>query len=264
MIKLIASDLDGTLLQNGARTLSDTVIEQIKQLKKMGILFVAASGRQYTNLRRLFEPVCDEIAYVCENGAMVVYKGKILHKDVFERELAEEILHSILKKERAELVVSGEKTVYLQPKTEDFRKYMIDFVKNNTTILPDIFQVPEDMIKISVYEENSAEFIAPFWKKAFGDRATVVISGLSWLDMMPMSADKGNGIRVLKRHLLITEEECAAFGDNFNDLEMLQEVAYGFAVGSAKKEVRQTAGRTAQTVEAVLEKIIEQGGNWYE
>ena len=178
--------------------------------------------------------------------------------------MAEEILHSILKKERAELVVSGEKTVYLQPKTEDFRKYMIDFVKNNTTILPDIFQVPEDMIKISVYEENSAEFIAPFWKKAFGDRATVVTSGLSWLDMMPMSADKGNGIRVLKRHLLITEEECAAFGDNFNDLEMLQEVAYGFAVGSAKKEVRQTAGRTAQTVEAVLEKIIEQGGNWYE
>ena len=154
MIKLIASDLKMNVLQNGARTLSYTVIEQIKQLKKMGILFVAASGRQYTNLRRLFEPVCDEIAYVCENGAMVVYKGKILHKDVFERELAEEILHSILKKERAELVVSGEKTVYLQPKTEDFRKYMIDFVKNNTTILPDIFQVPEDMIKISVYEEN--------------------------------------------------------------------------------------------------------------
>ena len=46
MLKLIASDLDGTLLQNGVRTLSDTVIEQIKQLKEMGILFVAASGRQ--------------------------------------------------------------------------------------------------------------------------------------------------------------------------------------------------------------------------
>ena len=61
MLKLIASDLDGTLLQNGARTLSDTVIEQIKQLKEMGILFVAASGRQYTNLQRLFAPVCEEM-----------------------------------------------------------------------------------------------------------------------------------------------------------------------------------------------------------
>lgn len=140
MLKLIASDLDGTLLQNGVRTLSDTVIEQIKQLKEMGILFVAASGRQYTNLQRLFAPVCEDIAYVCENGALVVYKGKILHKNVFERELAEEMLHSILKKDRAELVVSGERTVYLQPKTEAFREYMINFVKNDTTVLPDIFR----------------------------------------------------------------------------------------------------------------------------
>ena len=70
MLKLIASDLDGTLLQNGVRTLSDTVIEQIKQVKRNWvILFVAASGRQYTNLQRLFAPVCEDIAYVCENGA---------------------------------------------------------------------------------------------------------------------------------------------------------------------------------------------------
>ena len=264
MLKLIASDLDGTLLQNGVRTLSDTVIEQIKQLKEMGILFVAASGRQYTNLQRLFAPVCEDIAYVCENGALVVYKGKILHKNVFERELAEEMLHSILKRDRAELVVSGERTVYLQPKTEAFREYMINFVKNDTTVLPDIFQVPEEIIKISVYEENGAEAIAPYWKKAFGSRATVVTSGISWLDMMPLSADKGNGLRVLKKHLLLSDENCAAFGDNFNDLEMLQEVTYGFAVGEARKEVRETAGRVTDRVETVLEKVIKQGGNWYE
>ena len=44
-----------------------------------------------------------------------------------------------------------------------------------------------------------------------------------------LSADKGNGLRVLKKHLLLSDENCAAFGDNFNDLEMLQEVTYGFA-----------------------------------
>ena len=48
MLKLIASDIDGTLLQNGKRELSLQAVEQIKQLKKMGILFAAASGRQYT------------------------------------------------------------------------------------------------------------------------------------------------------------------------------------------------------------------------
>lgn len=50
MLKLIASDIDGTLLQNGKRELSLQAVEQIKQLKEMGILFAAASGRQYLSL----------------------------------------------------------------------------------------------------------------------------------------------------------------------------------------------------------------------
>ncbi len=116
MLKLIASDIDGTLLQNGKRELSLQAVEQIKQLKEMGILFAAASGRQYAVLRNLFEPVKDDIAYICENGAMVVYKGKILHKDVFERALAEEMAHSILNREDMEIIVSGEKSYYIQPK----------------------------------------------------------------------------------------------------------------------------------------------------
>ena len=79
MIKLIASDLDGTLLQNGARTLSDTVIEQIKQLKKMGILFVAASGKQYTNLDGCLNRSVT-VAYVCETGQWLSIKGKFYIK----------------------------------------------------------------------------------------------------------------------------------------------------------------------------------------
>ena len=66
MIKLIASDLDGTLLQNGAQRLNPEVFDMIRTLKSHGILFTAASGRQYTNLRRLFAPVKDDIAYVAE------------------------------------------------------------------------------------------------------------------------------------------------------------------------------------------------------
>ena len=131
---------------------------------------------------------------------------------------------------------------------------MINFVKNDTTVLPDIFQVPEEIIKISVYEENGAEAIAPYWKKAFGSRATVVTSGISWLDMMPLSADKGNGLRVLKKHLLLSDENCAAFGDNFNDLEMLQEVTYACrgrgqegSAGNRRKSNRQSGNGTGKS-----------------
>ena len=54
MIKLVASDLDGTLLQNGAQALNPSIFPVIQKLQKKGIHFVAASGRQYWNLRNLF------------------------------------------------------------------------------------------------------------------------------------------------------------------------------------------------------------------
>lgn len=264
MLKLIASDIDGTLLQDGEKELSGQAVKQIKQLKEMGILFAAASGRQYATLRRLFEPVKDDIAYICENGAMIMYKGKILHKDVFDRVLAEEMMHSILNREDMEIIVSGEKSYYIQPKRKSFAEYMLQSVKGNVTVVDNILEVQEDILKISMYRESGLEETLPYWKKLFGDKATVVTSGHAWLDMMPMSADKGKGIRVLQKHFLISADDCIAFGDNLNDLEMLQEVTYSFAMSNAKEKVKEIAKYETERVETVLEKIMKQGGNWNE
>ena len=92
----------------------------------------------------------------------------------------------------------------------------------------------------------------------------MVTSGHAWLDMMPMSADKGKGIRVLQKHFLISADDCVAFGDNLNDLEMLHEVTYSFAMSNAKEKVKKIAKYETERVETVLEKIMKQGGNWNE
>ena len=76
MIKLIASDLDGTLLQNGAQELDPIIFDQIRTLKENGIHFAAASGRQYPNLRRLFAPVQDDISYIAETALSACMTGK--------------------------------------------------------------------------------------------------------------------------------------------------------------------------------------------
>ena len=68
MIKYIASDLDGTLLQNGAQKPDNETLELIRRLTEAGIHFIAASGRQYINMYRMFGPVQDMISYVSENG----------------------------------------------------------------------------------------------------------------------------------------------------------------------------------------------------
>ena len=78
MIQYIASDVDGTLLHGHATTLNPELFDIIRQLKEHGIHFIAASGRQYKNLQRLFAPVKDDISYVAENGSMCVHDGKIV------------------------------------------------------------------------------------------------------------------------------------------------------------------------------------------
>ena len=67
-IKLICSDIDGTLLQYGKKELEDEIFEQIRELHRRGILFCPASGRQYTSLRKLFAPVADCCVFLCENA----------------------------------------------------------------------------------------------------------------------------------------------------------------------------------------------------
>lgn len=75
MIKLIASDLDGTLLQDGTQELTPRAISLIHSLTQKGIHFVAASGRQYTNERIVFDKIKDEISYIGENGSICMHQG---------------------------------------------------------------------------------------------------------------------------------------------------------------------------------------------
>ena len=103
MIRLVASDLDGTLLLNGSQKLNPEIFDLIRELNKAGIVFVAASGRQYPNLKRLFAPVADEIAYIAENGALVLYQDQVLSRKTIDRNLGREILTAIQERDQCEI-----------------------------------------------------------------------------------------------------------------------------------------------------------------
>lgn len=90
-IKFIASDLDGTLLLNGAQKVSDKLIPLIKDLRDEGIIFCAASGRQYPNLRRLFGEVADDMMYICENGSVIIIRISFLTRHLWILLLAERL-----------------------------------------------------------------------------------------------------------------------------------------------------------------------------
>ena len=94
MIKLIASDLDGTLLYGRDNTVSEEMFELIREMKRRGIIFAAASGRQYHNLKKLFAPVWQDMAFICENGAAVFYQDKIIAEQVVPKEQLLELVYN--------------------------------------------------------------------------------------------------------------------------------------------------------------------------
>lgn len=240
MIRLIASDLDGTLLQNGAQSLPEGVIPFIEKLAtEHGILFVAASGRQYPNLVRLFGSASKHMAFICENGSLVFYRDKLLAGHPMDKETALTISHDILSLPSCELQISGEKTCYLIPKTERFVDRMVNHVKNDIKLLTTPEEHPEPYYKISVFEESGiAEGHGPKLIARHKDKAQCTISGKAWLDCVAPDVNKGRALQELIDALNIDVSECVAFGDNYNDLEMLHAVKYGYVMDNAIDEIK--------------------------
>ena len=86
MIKLVASDIDGTLLPEGTAQINPEIFEVIRKLKEKDILFAAASGRHYTSMSKLFAPVEHDMIFITENGAYVCCRGYDMLEQVLEWE----------------------------------------------------------------------------------------------------------------------------------------------------------------------------------
>jgi len=256
MIRLIASDIDGTLLQNGASEIPLEIFDHIHRLEKKGILFCPASGRQYTSLRQLFAPVADKVPFLCENGAVVYGPGSpgpILSKTVMDRRLSEELCRDILALPETEVLISGADVSYLCPKTPDLEDQIRWFLGNRTAVLPAPADVPEDIIKVSAYCPNGIEAakaaLFPKWEQHF----RCAVAGAVWLDFT--LADKGLGVQRLCEILGIDLGEVMAFGDNYNDVSLLERAGRSYLMENAAPELRARFSSRCRTVAEILETL---------
>ena len=87
MIKLIASDIDGTLVKDGTLAIDREYMKVIGRLIDKGIVFVACSGRQYRSERKLFTPVADRLLYISDGGTVVRTPKEILKVDTLPDEI---------------------------------------------------------------------------------------------------------------------------------------------------------------------------------
>ncbi len=259
MIKLIASDMDGTLLNGFGAKVDPEVFEMIRILKQKGIRFLAASGRQYPNLQRELEPVKHEIDYLCENGCLIMRHGHPLLKETMPDDAARELLTMFMEHPHYRPLVSGESTSYILAGDPWYYHHLTEEVHNDVTEVEDLFQIGEPYFKISALNTDYDEALRdmPKWCEHFRGRLTGVYGGNGYVDFSPLGVSKGSAIKKYMEYLGITPDEVMAFGDNYNDEAMLRSVKYSFAMESAPDDIKEFCYGTTASVRDTMKEWFQ-------
>lgn len=241
MIKLIVTDVDGTLVPDGSPDIGQDVFDVILKLREKGMQVVVASGRPWASVEKAFEPVKKKIFYVANNGAYVGCHGRSLYVYSIEREL----VHRLIKKVRAcpdlEMVYAGENGDYLESDNDELYRWLTEDYKFNVTRVKDFLDLEEPCVKLSIYKSEGIEEASREIYEEFKDDMKISCAGEMWIDCMAKGVNKGKAVRTIQENLGIRPEETMVFGDQLNDLEMLEEAYYSFAVANAREEVRKAA-----------------------
>ncbi|MGL4391967.1 MAG: HAD family hydrolase [Fusobacteriaceae bacterium] len=239
MIKLIAIDMDGTLL-NDNHEIDPEFWSTFQKLKQQNIKFSIASGRQYSNLLERFHDIQDDIIFICENGSLIMYKNKEIFADCLSKEHVKYCVAKTIGIKNIGVVLCGKSTAYINDSTLNLITEVERYYKSYR-VVKDFAEVTEDIVKIAIYDFiNSATNVYPHFKDD-SEKFQVVVSALHWMDIMNNNSNKGTAIKKTQDFFGITFDETMVFGDYLNDLEMMKEAYHSYAMGNAHPEIKATA-----------------------
>lgn len=243
MIRLIATDIDGTLVKESTSEIYPEILQAIRMWTDAGNYFCVASGRQYYSIRRMFSEVADRIIYLAENGAHVRYG----EEDILVKKMRRDYVNELMEQLRGyydccDVLVSSVEGSLLETKKQEFVDLIEKGYNNKYRIVKDVLAQDTDIIKVAIHQEGSIRKLGenrliPDWQ----DRLKACMAGEDWVDFMDASVDKGNALKVIQGHLGVTREETMAFGDNDNDIGLLKAAGESYAVENARDSVKAQA-----------------------
>ena len=235
MIKLIVTDVDGTLL-NDNHELHPDFWEVEEQLTRNGILFSIASGRQFYNLESKFDKIKHRTMFFAENGTYVSHQGKELYVNPIEKEAAREFIKLGRSLENTQLVLCGKNSAYIETTDEDFINEISKFYER-LQVVEDLTKVDDTYLKVTLCNFDGVEDNTFPHFVDYTDKYKVAIAAKVFIDITALDANKGNAIRGIQEKLGISPEETLVFGDYLNDLEMMKVARHSYAMKNAHPEI---------------------------
>lgn len=237
MIKLIATDMDGTLLDPRKRV-GKNFESVVEKLNEKGVIFALASGRNYQRIKDKFKNTSLELMYISDNGNYIEYKGEVLNKNILSKEDVIGIYDFLKGKSYCKASYSNERAIYTDDKIVHkigkifmYKSEFVDSIKN----------LNEEIIKCSILvtPAHHQELLKNL--NEIFPHLHIVSSSKHTIDVNYGNMNKGEAIKLLREKFSLTEDEIMVFGDYLNDTEMMKSCNHSYAVANAHEEIKRIA-----------------------
>lgn len=246
-IRLVTVDMDGTLLDSEHR-LPRSLGALLAELRRRGVLFCPASGRQYATLAAQLADVADDLVVIAENGAYVVDGGTELGSTTIAPGVVADVVRAVRRLAGtgvpAGVVVCGKRSAYVE-RTDPAFLTEVDRYYRLLQRVEDLLDVDDDVLKVAVFDAGSAARTTAPALDRFRATHAVVVSGRHWVDVMDPIVDKGTAVRAVQARYGIGRAQTMAFGDYLNDLQMLDAAEHSYAMANAHPAVLERARHVA-------------------
>lgn len=265
--RLVVTDMDGTLLDPGGR-LPQGFASLLAGLRHQGITFAIASGRQLPTLQAMISPADRAgVVFIAENGGHVVQDDYQFTRVRLESRTSRKMVATARAMEASRdcgLVWCAPEVAFVERQDQAFVKKAAEFF-TSLQLVDDLLGLDEPAVKFTVFDPSlKAGAGVEAWEDA-SSPLRVVRSADEWLDIMDPTVNKGVAVRALQKRLGVGSQECIAFGDNLNDLEMFAEVSYSYAMANVHPlALKQAAFRAPSNdndgVAVILRRLLDDLG----
>lgn len=242
MIKSIALDLDGTLL-NSKKEISKKNMDILREMYEKGIEILIVTGRSYSATKNIIKKLGLPIIAICYNGAKIVdtKTEEVIHEEPLSEEIVK-ILIDISREKNIHLNLYQNDEWYVENKfnwqTEYYKKNIgIDAIEINFNKFTNLLMTKA----LFVEERYILEKIEEKIKKEIGDKVHLTYSQEKYLEILNKNINKGKSLEKILKLKGLTLDSCVAFGDANNDKEMIEIVKYGVAMGNADENLKKIA-----------------------
>ncbi|AIX74613.1 HAD family hydrolase [Pantoea sp. PSNIH4] len=244
-VKLIAVDMDGTFLDSAKRYNKARFLRQYAQLKERDIRFVVASGNQYYQLESYFPEIAGEIAFVAENGAWISDRNEEVFCGELSADNVRRVMAILAQEPEIHTVVCGKRSAYISPAMPDETVALLSNHYRRLEKCADLDHIDDTIFKFSLNlpHDGVEPLIARLTEalNAAGNVVRPVSSGFGFVDLIIPGLHKAHGISLLQQRWGIDDCEVVAIGDSGNDIEMLRQAGYSFAMANATEAVSAAA-----------------------